>query len=502
LVRGGERGDREPRALAEGRVIAGWKELSSIEDCKTREQVEFRLRQVYPETSANIIANWTGQLWRFKDLIQAGDLVVMPLKTQPGQVAIGRVVGPYRFEADEPEGFRQVRDVQWLRDDIPRESIRPDLRASISSLLTVCGLTRYEAARRIAELAESGVDPGVDGGEEVTNSEQLLTDAAAQVAAEPRRLTIRDFLEHWGETRRTGGVIAKVKADLADAGLTTRPPFTEGSIDREIEIVSTAGDDGTPAEVAEETEGTEDVDTQLSSTLRIGSLPPADLVSIPPNASLTYAKTLMLRRKFSQLAIIDESGVCFGAVSWESIGKAHIASANPTLADALSLAPIVDHDAHLLDQIGVIYDRDFVFVRNADQSTVSGIVTAADLTRQFGEFSRPFVHIEEAEGRLRRRADEVYSVEDLKDAVQPGRRSRVNHVTDLSFGDYRFLIEPEARWAKLEWDVDQGIFLSLLEEVRKTRNDLMHFTPDPLAAEQYAALEGLLELLRTVDPRP
>jgi hypothetical protein len=30
----------------------------------------------------------------------------------------------------------------------------------------------------------------------------------------------------------------------------------------------------------------------------------------------------------------------------------------------------------------------------------------------------------------------------------------------------------------------------------------MHFTPDPLSAEQYAAVEGLLEMLRTVDPNP
>ncbi|MCW2918675.1 MAG: Restriction system protein, partial [Gemmatimonadales bacterium] len=37
---------------------------------------------------------------------------------------------------------------------------------------------------------------------------------------------------------------------------------------------------------------------------------------------------------------------------------------------------------------------------------------------------------------------------------------------------------------------------------RKIRNELMHFTPDPLSSKQYAAVEGLLELLRTVDPRP
>jgi hypothetical protein len=30
----------------------------------------------------------------------------------------------------------------------------------------------------------------------------------------------------------------------------------------------------------------------------------------------------------------------------------------------------------------------------------------------------------------------------------------------------------------------------------------MHFTPDPLSHDQYGTIEGLLSLLRTVDPRP
>jgi restriction system protein len=498
LVRGGELGEREERALTKEMVIAGWEELGSIEHCKTREQIRFELRQAYPNVSEKVIGNWTGQLWRFKEQIQVGDLVVMPLKTRPGEVAIGRITGPYRFEAAEAEGFRQVRSAEWLRNDIQRDAFRPDLRASITSLLTVCGLTRNEAARRIAHLAYQGTDPGVEGGEEVTSSDELLTDAAAQALKTPRRLTVRHLLAHWGESRRTGGAIARIKSDLADAGLTTRPPFTEGSVEDEVDLVSAADETGPLFELAEDTE---DVSAQVPSTLRIGSLPPAKLVAVSPEVSLTYAKTLMLRRKFSQLAVIDAAGVCHGAVSWESIGKAHIASADPELADAISPAVIVDHDAHLLDQIDVIYNQDFVFVRNADRSTVTGIVTAADLTRQFGEFSRPFVLIEEAEGRLRRRAGEVYGLDELRDAVQPGRRNRVHRVTDLTFGDYNFLLGQESRWSKLGWNVDRVMFLSLLEEVRKTRNELMHFTPDPLASEQYAALDGLLELLRTVDPR-
>ena len=40
-----------------------------------------------------------------------------------------------------------------------------------------------------------------------------------------------------------------------------------------------------------------------------------------------------------------------------------------------------------------------------------------------------------------------------------------------------------------------------MDEVRVVRNELMHFTPDPLNGTQLETLEGLVRILRTVDPR-
>lgn len=257
-----------------------------------------------------------------------------------------------------------------------------------------------------------------------------------------------------------------------------------------------------PGEPTQELDDTEDVFQQAPATLRIGSLPPAKLVSVLPTSTLVYAKTLMLNRQYSQLAVIDDGGRFLGAVSWESIGKAQTASGSPSLIDTIAPATVVDHDALLLEQIDVIYNRGFVFVQNADRSLVSGIVTAADLTRQFGNLARPFVLIEEAENRLRRRAGEIFSMEDLRAAVPSFQRSRVFSVSDLTLGNYVYLMKPEENWARLLWNVDREYFIERLAEVVAVRNELMHFTPDPLSARQYAAVEGLLEMLRTVDPRP
>ena len=498
LVRGGEEGEREKRALTEGLAFAGWQKLGDIGNCGTREGIRQALKAAYPDVAENVIANWTGQLWRFAQQVSIGDLIVMPLHTRPGYVAIGRVTGPYEYRITEPVDFRHTRGVQWLRDDILRENFRPDLRASITSLLTVCGLTRNDAARRIAELAEYGTDPGMDGAEEITTSEELLEDAASRDAANPRRLTIRSLLEHWGQTRRTGSVVATIKGDLAEKGLTTRPPFTEGFLEDEIAIVPVDAERGPADEAAQDTEN---VSQQAPTTVRIGSLPPSRVVSIPLTASLQYAKTLMLDRQFSQLAVIDGNETFLGMVSWESIGKAQIGSDHPTLADAIAPATVVEHDALLLEQIEVIFARDFVFVRGTDRSRVTGVVTAADLTRQFGNLARPFMLIEEVENRLRLRADEVFDTDELRVAVQPHRRSRVHRAADFTLRDYCFLLKPENSWAKLGWDIDRDYFIARLEEVVDIRNDLMHFTTDPVTLAQRDAVEGLLEMLRAVDPR-
>ena len=282
--------------------------------------------------------------------------------------------------------------------------------------------------------------------------------------------------------------MAAIKGDLADKGLTTRPAFTEGSVEDEIALVPVAAESTAAAPAAGD--DTEDVFQQAPATLRIGSLPPPKIVSVLPTASLVYAKSLMLNRQFSQLAVIDDSGRFLGAVSWESIGKAQIASEQPSLADTIGPAPVVDHDALLLEQIDVIYNRGFVFVQNADRSRVGGIVTAADLTRQFGNVARPFVLTEEAENRLRRRAGEVYELGEPLAAVSPSQRPRVHKVSDLTFGNYVHLMRPKENWAKLAWNSPSSLPIS------RTR-----IPPRKPAKPSLGALSGIAHLTHRRESR-
>ena len=79
----------------------------------SREQLREIVDGLYPAATAQSRAITTGQLWAFRSSIAVGDLVVMPLKTQPGMIALGRCTGAYRYDA--PSHALQLVVAQDLR---------------------------------------------------------------------------------------------------------------------------------------------------------------------------------------------------------------------------------------------------------------------------------------------------------------------------------------------------------------------------------------------------
>ncbi|MFI6293883.1 CBS domain-containing protein [Nonomuraea sp. NPDC050790] len=499
VVRGGQDGEVETVALHEGRAMISWYELGDLSAYPTKEQLRVAAAREYPSLSPGHV---TGQTWGFAREIELGDLVLMPLKSELGKVAIGRVSGGYEYRPDGNPEFPHVRGVDWLGKRLIRDELKPDLRASIGSLLTVARLRRHEMPRRIAHLAETGVDPGVEGDPEITSVSQLLEEAVIQVEEDPsspKTLSIRHLLAHWGEWRRTAAVIERVSGELADVGLATRPHFTEGSVDNTVALVPMEKEpDEQPASTSDGKTVPESAAKQTSGKLRLGDLP-SKAVSVLPSASLTAARTMMLRKRFSQVPVIDEDGALLGAVTWESIGRAYVASDTPTLADAITRAHVVDHDANVLDLIEYIQRDGFILVRGNDRRSVEGIVTAADLSGKFGQHARPFLLIENAETRLRNAA-EVFRVEELRAAIPKHQKKKVLEPKDLTFGNYRYLLDDVERWRTLGWRIEQADLLNLLETVGKVRNALMHFSLDALSPEQGQAIDELLLLLDAAAP--
>ncbi|GAV40238.1 CBS domain-containing protein [Streptomyces acidiscabies] len=511
VVRAGENGERERTALDAGLLIVGWHELGDLSSTVTREDVKSAVAAAYPDEGSYTIGNWTGQLHRFVHEIRPGDLVVLPLRSL--LVAVGRVTGSYEYRPDAIDETHHVRRVEWTVTDIDRKTIRSDLLDSMGSLLTVFELTRFGAADRVALLAQGEPDPGRPDADEfaatLTEPAKLYEEVRGRAADRPVTLSIRDFLAVWGAQRRYPAVTERIENDLEARGLVTVPPFTEGTLDSRIAVLAGGAEPGesgtsvflnTGAVVGgplPHSEAETPAVAYLVSNLDSANRPPE---SVQVGDSLETAMTLMVLRGYSQLPVLDASGRLSGVVSWESIGKARMAELSAGLKAATVRGQEADLSDDLLTWVETIQQSGYVVVRDHDHK-VCGLITAADLTVQFGTRVRPFVLVEEIEQRLRRVIDRCIPLDRIREIVPPRRAPQVQSAADLTFGHYGRLLRDPMNWAAVAWAIDQQHFLAALEVCRNFRNDLMHFSPDPITDDQLLPVQGLLALLRSMDPQ-
>ena len=204
VVRAGREGEAEASNLTLGRASIGWSEVPDLSSVTSREQVREIVDGLYPDASAQSRANTAGQLWAFRSSIAAGDLVVMPLKTQPGMLAFGRCAGPYGYDAEAAEAARHYVSVEWQPDLVSRETLQPDLLAMVNGAMTVFSVSRNDAPVRLQAVAEQGVDPGigsVDGPQEPVRR-WLLYRAALEVLAQASPLRRGEVLARVGDRLR------------------------------------------------------------------------------------------------------------------------------------------------------------------------------------------------------------------------------------------------------------------------------------------------------------
>ncbi len=173
------------------------------------------------------------------------------------------------------------------------------------------------------------------------------------------------------------------------------------------------------------------------------------------------AQTLMILKNYSQLSVKNEHDETVGAISWESIGRSRMSTRCDLVSDAYVAAKSVEYEADLVGYIDDIYRAGFVLVRRGVD--ITGIVTSADLTVQFGNFARPYVLLEEIELRLRKRVGQVMTDSDIERA----KTFNAKEIGKLTFGAYSRLWLDDVHWLKLKWDnIEKDLFFKDSEECR------------------------------------
>ena len=225
LARAGRSGEDEDRALEHNIAIVGFQDVPSLVTAIDYEGVHEIVARALPDAKPRAVGNFAGQLWAFAVAMKQRDLVVLPRKLT-AQIAIGRVAGPYEYRHVDGV-FRHVRPVEWLQTDLPRTAFKQDLLYSLGAFMTVCNISRNDAERRVAAVAQGKSDPGP-----LTSSDTPATDATG-LQEHPEELPDLSQLAH-DQSRFSGHALADlVNAVLrADSWVTKlSPPGPDGGVD-------------------------------------------------------------------------------------------------------------------------------------------------------------------------------------------------------------------------------------------------------------------------------
>lgn len=355
------------------------------------------------------------------------------------------------------------------------------------------------------------------------------------------RVTVRDFLRHFGAERRGAVKVQEIRTILDELGLKTVPDFETEWIDapiwlrlkdeqpaplngvsgehssappvgqQEVDVLDstpsavesaddnlqsapTIVEDETPAIVAETP-----VRLTEDPTYRIGNLPAANklLVTVNQNDPIAKAVTLMLQYDFSQLPVMQGDREVKGVITWKGIGSRFALNAEcNTVGQSREDASVIDSDKTLFEAIPTIVDRGYVLVRARDRR-ITGIVTASDLSLQFQSLAEPFLLVREIELHIRRFLGAKISNSELASLLPPNPGDNPpQNIADLTFGEYLLLVQKPDIWNRLGLGVDRSVLVSALEKVRNIRNDIMHFDPDPLTEEDLRALKSATNLFQ------
>jgi predicted transcriptional regulator len=349
-----------------------------------------------------------------------------------------------------------------------------------------------DRAVSVAANAEDGADEAFDH-----RIHERLREARRRADADqPEEYSVRELLALWGAKGR-GDQIIRIEADLANHGLVTHPSFRKVTLDAIVRLIAVPADtDEQPPDQASTVvslvEEPEAVDDTIGLT--VGNLPSAlgGVKSVDPGASFDEAITKMLLNDYSQLAVLSGPRILRGAITWQSIAHARHAKPDAKLSDAVEPdVADVRYDKELIDVLPELQRSGFVFVRN-EKNEVAGIVTTADVVHAYGEMAMPFFQIGEVDRNLRRIIARNFDL----DEVQGFFTRKVGSFDELTMGEYRRVLENPGNWTKLGWPLDRAVLVERLDEIRKIRNDVMHFNPDPLPDGTIEKLRKLNSLLR------
>lgn len=226
------------RPLVDAGVLAiGWVDAGDLTDMPNeREAFKAHLRSRFPDKSANWVANAAGQLLRFRHVMQTGEPVVYPQKSDH-TINIGRIVSDYSYEPKIWERYPHRRAVEWIETGLSRGDFSQGCLYELGAAMSVFTVKTH----RSEVLAAVGLSDGrvsIDS----TESEGAVAESAVASESEPtvERITelTRDYILKTFDTELKGHPFAEFCGWILEAlGYTAQ--VSQPGADQGVDIVAT-----------------------------------------------------------------------------------------------------------------------------------------------------------------------------------------------------------------------------------------------------------------------
>jgi len=314
----------------------------------------------------------------------------------------------------------------------------------------------------------------------------------------PQRVTARMFIGWFDAQRRSIGNVDFIRSQLKKHQIVTEPDFEHVYID------STIGFALAVAKKAPDDSGDEEnliMDVVNDPTYRVGKLASANSlpVSVRPDDPISIAVTLMMAHDYSQLPVMVSERDVKGMITWTSLGgRLALGRDCKHVRDCMVKHRELSYDTYIFTAIDDVIKHEYVLIRDSEQK-ISGIVTTSDLSEQFRQLGEPFLLLGEIENYIRRMVLDKYTLDELRHACDPADSERtIESVSDLTLGEYLRLVENSSNWQKLAIAIDRGVFVRKLDEIRRIRNDIMHFDPDGIADQDIRRLREFVKIMQNL----
>jgi restriction system protein len=206
----------------------GWPDAGDLTGLPDdREAFKAHLRDRFPDNSAAWIANAAGQLLRFTHVMQVGELIVYPQKSDR-TVNIGQITGNYAYDPKTSTRYPNSRSVKWIKPGISRDVFTQGCLYELGSAMSVFTVKTHNAEI----LTRVGIEtPSVDPVAPLTKEEPPEVD---EPTAERINESTRDYVLKTFNSEMKGHGFAQWCAWLLETlGYTTRvsPPGADGGVD-------------------------------------------------------------------------------------------------------------------------------------------------------------------------------------------------------------------------------------------------------------------------------